>query len=272
MPPRPSVCLGLSLALAACAGLARGQEDAAARSAAGSEAAEIARRALGRDFSGLEAWRIRAEATGAAFLIARRTVDGRAQVAIDVVEPPQFRNHRMLLLQNEDRSDDLFWIPNHAGPRTKWRIERLPAIDLTSRLPQLPGNVALLDVRPFRADELDHARVGEETIGGELCDVISSTPTGKPAFDRLEQAVSRRTGVALRRSWFRGDREFRRDLVAPGDVEQHEGRWLAMRTRIESPPGRSPTELTLERLRETSELPDRLFQHRALLTRRFPSL
>ena len=205
------------------------------------------------------------------FLLARRFVDGRVEIAIDVEAPADSRNQAYLLRLRPDRADELFYLPRPDRPRPTWRVRSLPATQLAAQLPGFPGWLTLLEVRPLAPDEFRHARLPDEIVEGEPCRVIASTPKRDLGFERVELAVSRHSGFALRSVYFRNGRPVHTVKLRPADVREFGKRQLARLRRIEAGNGRPLAELELVNARPDALLPDRLFTRANLLQQRFPS-
>ncbi len=216
-------------------------------------------------FDALEAYESIRGPARATFSVARRWQNGRAKILIDVQAPDSFSKWALLLLHNRSRSDDLFaYIPS-------WRrVHRLTAIDLEMQV--LFQVLSLGEFRPIAPGELEYARLPEAEVEGETCDVIEGRPRHRGlGFDRVELAISPRSGLALRTVFFKGSNEIRRILVSPADIREYGKRRLPVRRRISSPPADGVTELVLRNLILDPVLPDSMFTHHNLRVQRFPS-
>ena len=124
-------------------------------------------------FDSLESYVLRwPDGISSEFLLARRFVDGRAEVAIDVEAPADSRNQAYLLRQRPDGVDELFYVPRPDLPRPTWRVRSLPATQLAAQLPGFPGWLTLLEIRPLGPGEFRHARLPDEIVEGEPCRVV----------------------------------------------------------------------------------------------------
>jgi hypothetical protein len=215
-------------------------------------------------FSALEAYESRRGRARTSFGLARRWRDGRADILIDIQSPQSFAKWALLLRHNFGRSDDLFvYVPG-------WRlVRRLSALQLEAEV--IYQLLPLGDLRPIVPGELEYTRLGDTQIEGERCVEIEGRPrhVGLP-FDRVELALSTRSGLALRTRYFQGPREIRRILVSPQDIREYEGRSLPQRRRIIIPPDPGVTEILLRNVLMDPILPDRLFTHHNLRVQRFP--
>ncbi len=223
-------------------------------------------------FDTLESYRLRwPDGIASEFLLARRFVDGRAEITIDVEAPAEFRNQAYLLRQLLDGAYELFYLPHPDLPRPTWRVRSLPTTQLAAQLPGFPGWLTLLEVRPLAPGEFRHARLPDEIVEGEPCRVVASTPTRDLGFERVELAVSRQSGFALRSVYFRNGRPAHRVRLRPDDVREFGTRQLAALRRIEAGNGRPLAELELVNALPDALLPDHLFTRENLLQQRFPS-
>ncbi len=225
-------------------------------------------------FDAVEAYEARHGAVRIEFAIARKWVNGTAKVLLDFNKPEALEGLMLLFLQQRDRSDDLFVYlsPRLFPPAIARRIRRLHVGQLDLGLPAAARFVQIGDFRPFLPGELQHTRAADLEIEGELCHMVESRPVkaGRFPFDRLELAISRRTGVALRTRHYRGEQLIREVYVSPKDVAEFDGRWLPLRQQIRVP-GQPALELTLKNMDVELPLPARLFSPRNLIAQKFPS-
>jgi hypothetical protein len=231
------------------------------------EAAALAQRWFDQllGFDALEAYTAGSGRFHVGFAVARKWEHGLARILIKVQEPAALADLGVLILQNDDRSDDFFVYLDYL---LKVRRLRAPKFDF----PMAVGGARIpyAEFRPFLPNELSHRFKADEVIAGERCRVIESHPLGRGfPFDRLEHALSDRTGVALRTRYFRGEREISRIDVNPADVREQLGRLLPVRRRFHVEDSR-PYDLVLVNLMIDPALPDRLFTSHSLRFQKFP--
>jgi len=222
-------------------------------------------------FDSVEAYERSAGAALTRFAVARRWVDGQAELLIDMEHPIQLAKFAFLLRRNRDRLDDFFvYLPDGPGSTgIRRRVKRFAVVPDETRT--LSGIVSLSVLRPIATDELDYRRLAEEEVEGERCTVIEGIPKrGTLPFDRIELAVSPSSGFALRTRYFAGERELRQVLISPEDIREFAGRPLPSRRRIVTPSG-YVSELRLAQAMVDISLPDSLFTHHNLRVQRFPS-
>jgi hypothetical protein len=197
-------------------------------------------------------------------LVARRWVEGRAQLIIDILLPRVFEDWAFMLLHNYDRSDDLFvYVP--------WlkRVRRISSIEIEKEL--LFEVMPIGELRPITFGEMEYEMLGEEQVAGEPCWLIEARPLHRGlGHSRVVLAISKHSGFALRTEFYRGERIGRRVLIDPGDMDLYGDRLLPRRLLIETPPSPGATELTLHNALVDPVLPDRLFTKHNLRVQRFP--
>lgn len=219
-------------------------------------------------FDAFEAYEGRTGARTVQFVVARRWKDGRVQLLVDIRKPEALRKRDFLLFQNRNRSDDLFlFVPYSNRP-----VRRLTAAELRVSLPGMGWLLNVGDLRPPLPGELEHRPLADTEIEGEACWAVESHPTGRSlGFDRMELAISKKTGVALRTRYFRGAREVRRVLVSPEDVKLFDDRYLPTRRQLLRLTDDTTGELVLRNLMIDPPFPDQLFSKQSLITQRYPS-
>jgi hypothetical protein len=231
------------------------------------EAAALAQRWFDQllGFDALEAYIAGSGREHVGFAVARKWENGLARIVIKVQEPAALADLGVLILQNHDRSDDFFV---YLDFMRKVRRMRAPKFDFPIAVGG--GRLPYAEFRPFLPSELSHRLLTDEMIAGERCRVIESRPLGRGfQFDRLEHALSTRTGVALRTRYFARDREISRIDVDPADVKEHLGRFLPGRRRVRVEDSRR-YDLVLVNLMIDPALPDRLFTSHSLRFQKFP--
>ena len=194
----------------------------------------------------------------------RRWESGAAEVLIDIREPAAFGKWAVLMLQRDERSDDIFaYIP------ALRRVVRLNPMVLQQPIFEL---VTLGEMRPIAPGELEYREVGEEEIAGEECVLVEGRPLHRGlGFRRVELAISKASGFSLRTVYFARGRELRRVLISPGDIRDLGGRRLPVRRSILLPGDDLPTILELLNAVIDATLPERLFTHHGLRAQNFPS-
>jgi hypothetical protein len=230
-------------------------------------------------FDALEAYAATSGTERLGFSIARKWYDGRIRMVMKVEEPRAIDELAFLLYQNPDRADDYFVyltpqlfdagaVEMATGPGGKVRRLQMPGLDY--EVPMTGGGFPIGELRGFLPGELSWRRLPDEVVFQERCAVIE----GRPArhgfrFDRLQLALSERTGVSLRSLYFQKGEVVRTVLARPRDVGERQGRFLPIRRQIMGK-GTREFELVLRNLVIDPALPDRLFTTHRLRYQRFP--
>jgi hypothetical protein len=247
--------------------------------AGGPSADELAQRWFDQllGFDALEAYEARSGSRRLEFVVARRWQHGLVKILIDLRAPKAMSKIAFLLLQNRQRSFDVWvYLPPSLRPATSPfsgapPVHRLPPMATEFPLPVAGFPLPIGELRPFLAGELVHRRLPDADVDGEPCYGIESRPVAAARFEKLELCLSKRTGVSLLTTYFRDGAPIRRIRVAPADVRQYEGRWLPERRKFEMLPEQEQGELILRNLMIDPQLPDRLFTEHNLKIQRFPS-
>jgi hypothetical protein len=215
-------------------------------------------------FDALQAFESKRGPVKTSFLVARRWVEGRVRIVVDVLAPQAFEDWAFMLIHNPDRSDDLFvYVP--------WmrRVRRLSAIELEKEM--LFEVMPIGELRPITIGEMAYHTLGEERVAGEPCWLIEGRPLHRGiSHTRVVLAVSKQSGFALRTEFYRGERVGRRVLIDPDDMDLYGDRLLPSRIQIETPPLEGVTQLTLRNVLVDPALPDYLFTSDNLIKQRFP--
>jgi hypothetical protein len=230
-------------------------------------------------FDAVEAYELRQGGRlRASFAVARRWRGNQAELFIKFQTPRAASRVAVLLRHSGSRSDDLFVYLPGAGSGGG-RVYRATAI-----LPEeqvISGLLPLGELRPIGPGELEFTRLPDREVQGERCSVVAGRPRHRGlGFDRVELAISPKSGVALESRYFVGSRETRRTLIAPEDFGNFGERSLPVRRRLfpgtrasDAPGGAEPepvAELLLRNLMLDPELPERLFSVHNLRMQHFP--
>ncbi len=204
------------------------------------------------------------------FTLARRWREGLAELVFDIREPVSFAKWALLARQTRGGSDDLFVYIGEAGVPISRRVRRIAAPDLERQA--VYGVFALGDFRPFAKGELRYEAAPDSVVAETPCRVVTGHPVAARAlgFERVELAFAAETGLLLESRYFRDGKEFRRISIPPDAYQLIDGRRLPMRRIARSWPDSGETELVMQRLLETPDLPDELFSHKNLVAQRFP--
>jgi hypothetical protein len=254
--------------------------DGARNGSASTEAAALAHHYFDQllGFDALEAYTATAGTERLGFSVARKWYDGRVRLAIKVEEPRALDELVILLLQNRERSDDLFvYLTPQLFPDGGFealgpggRVRRLQMSGLDFEVPFTGTRFPMGELRPFLRGELRWERRPDAVLFDEPSYVVEGTPTrGGFAFDSIELVLSKETGVALRTRYLVDGDAARTILVRPRDVQARQGRWLPIRRQVMGK-GSREYELVLRNVVVDPAIPDRMFSSQNLRMKRFP--
>ncbi|MFI5315072.1 MAG: outer membrane lipoprotein-sorting protein [Myxococcota bacterium] len=217
-------------------------------------------------FDGFLTYEVRRGPARALFTISRRWRDGLAELVFDVREPASFDKWALLMRQNRGQSDDLFL---YAGSATDGKVRRLAAAQIERQA--LFELLAVGDYRPTPRGELAYELAPDERLDTTPCHVVRArAPNGNLGFDRLDLVFAADTGLLLESRFLRGDVEVRRLSARPEDYREVEGRRLPFRRVAHRWADGGETEIVLQRVVESSNLPDGLFSTLNLRVQHFP--
>jgi hypothetical protein len=220
-------------------------------------------------FDGFRTYEVKRGPASALFTIAQRWRDGLAELIVDIREPEAFSKWALLLQQNRGGSDDLFAYIDKTGSILDRGVRRFAAAQIERHA--FFDLLAVGDYRPTPRGELVYEAGADERLDGVPCHlVIATTPKPYLGFDRVELAFAADTGLLLESRFMQGDRETRRLTTAPGDFKDVGGRRLPFRRIAHSWADDGETEILLQRVVETPDLPDGLFSHLNLRVQHFP--
>jgi hypothetical protein len=200
------------------------------------------------------------------FTIARRWRDGLAEQLFDIREPASFDKWAMLMHENRGGSDDLFL---YAGYATDGKVRRLASSQIERQA--IFELLAIGDYRPTPRGELTYEAGPDEEVDSVPCHVlIARSAESNLGFDRLELVFTEDTNLLLQSRFIRRDKEVRRLSTTPADYKEVGGRRLPMRRVASRWADGGETEIVLQRVIETGDLPDGLFSHLNLRMQHFP--
>jgi hypothetical protein len=267
-------CVALLLAwiVSGCSGV---RPPAPVLSAADVEVARLAEAWFARSqVDTLEAYGLEDGSVG--FGLARKWQGTELRLLLYVVQPDHLDEVAYLMLRRPGATAEVFTyatpqlyeVGRAGGVRTRTviRVAQLgarwglgAAADLAARLvePVLPGDLVYRDA-------------GRETIEGEPCRRVDAEPLRSlHGVTRVELAISERSGVALRTTYYAGDRLLGSATVSPADVGEAQGGALPERWHL-APVDAAPTDLVLRNRMTDVPVPDVVFTRQGLENQRFP--
>jgi hypothetical protein len=237
------------------------------------EAAAIAALWLERSqgFDALEAWELRGLEQDFRFAVARKWEGARVKILAYAVAPELIKN-AAYVAHLRPREPSEVWI---RGPESMTQKNQ-PRITRARGTAAPPGSgavsIAAEVVLPTLHGDFAYRRAPDASIRDEPCSVIESRPLDRQqrrGYDRLVYWISQRSGIALRKVYYRGTRELRRVDVLEADVSNVEGHLQVGRLVVRTGGGEL-AELTLHNSVADVELADGLFTEHNLKVRRFP--
>jgi len=217
-------------------------------------------------FDAFLTYEVRRGPAHALFTIARRWRDGLAELLFDVREPASFDKWAMLMRETRGGSDDLFL---YAGMATDGKVRRLASSQIEREA--IFELLALGDYRPIARGELSYEFGPDEVVDTVPCHVVvARSAESNLGFDRLELVFTADTNLLLQSRFFRRSKEIRRLSTTPEDYKDFGGRRLAVRRVARRWADGGETEIILQRILETADLPDGLFSSLNLRLQHFP--
>jgi hypothetical protein len=198
------------------------------------------------------------------FTIARRWRDGLAEVLFDVREPPSFDKWAILMRQTRGGSDDLFL---YAGSATDGKVRRLASSQIERQA--VFELLAIGDYRPTPRGELSYEAGPDEELDGVPCHIVIARARYL-GYDRLELVFAASTKQLLQSRFIRRDQEVRTLTSTLADYKDFGGHRLPIRRLARRWGDDGETEIVLQRVVETPDLPDALFSHLNLRVQHFP--
>jgi hypothetical protein len=118
-----------------------------------------------------------------------------------------------------------------------------------------------LDQRDYRTGTATFKR--EETIGKWPCDVVDVVPSSDSQYSHVELAVRQDNGLPMRFSMYDTQRALLKTFEAL-EFKRVSGQWFISKSRITNHQLQHVTELYLEQIRVSGDLPEEAFSLRAL--------
>jgi hypothetical protein len=193
-----------------------------------------------------------------AFTAQSRRYDGHlTKSLVRFTSPSDLAGVGFLQIQNENKDDDRWLYLPELG-----RSRRVSGATRQGAFMGTDFSFADLDRRDLRHSS---AKItGEEPIDGTPCWKLDATPTGGDSpYGRLEIWINRANGVPLQWRMYARSGVLLKTLVAR-QTRQIEGRWFIVASVMTNHAERRETELTLDRIVPTSQIPDHIFTLRNL--------
>ncbi len=199
--------------------------------------------------------------------IATKRIDGRLHSLGRFIQPPDLRGTSILIIENEDRSDDHFvYFPY---------MEKVRRIGSSQRADAFMGtDLTYEDFERRYADDYDVVGQRPETLDDEDVVLVSASPRYDSGYARAEFAIATSDFAILRIRYFKqaDADEPSRILRAPrARMSRIGGHTLPMWMEVSDLRRRTTTEVRVEHIDVNPVLPDELFSAVSLrLRKRIP--
>ncbi|NRA01217.1 MAG: outer membrane lipoprotein-sorting protein [Myxococcales bacterium] len=185
---------------------------------------------------------------------ARVRVEGASRVLIRMLDPPDLRNTRLLVIEKPDGADERFiYLPSSR------RVRRIAAAQAGDRF--LGSDFSYEDIGLPDLDRRVYERHRDEDWNGVPCYVIESRANDHTArVEGHRSWISREAFVLLRVDYERRGTVTRRLTVAPSELEEFApGSFLPRRLVMRNLRRGSRTEIWIEEIRLAEDLPREMF-------------
>jgi hypothetical protein len=192
--------------------------------------------------------------------IARKRIDGRLHAFARFVDPPWMRGTAVLVIDNQDRSDDHFlFLPDQGRVRRVTNVQRTDAF--------LGSDLWYEDLERRHAEDYEVASLRWDDFKGEAVFVVSAYPTTHSGYGRVEFIIARSDHLLVKTSFYKGraERPFK-TIEAPSRaaVVEKDGHVIPVRLIVSNLQRGTRTEARFERLEVNPEISDHLFTSTAL--------
>jgi hypothetical protein len=186
--------------------------------------------------------------------ITRKQSERPGKAMVRFLAPYAVRHTAILVLENEDASDDQYvFLP--AAQRT---------IHLSSgqRADSFFGtDLAYEDLEPKYASDYDVTALGRDRFGNLDCARVEIRPRAgfESTYDHLVSCIEPERAIMLWTDFHRRGRLWKRLEIAPEDVRPVEDRFIPFRMVMSTPGRRSETEILTESYELRPRIPEELF-------------
>ena len=221
-------------------------------------------------FDALQAWEVRSLRVSIQFAFARKWQGPRVKFLAYALAPETMKNAAYVAhLQPGKLAEVWFRGPASMVQKNQPRIVHSRGIATASGMVAAAAEAVL----PTLLADYAYRGAPDEVIGDEPCSVVESRRLGEArsgSHDRIVYWISKRSGAALRKAYYRRSGELRRVEIRPSDVHETDGKLIVSRMLVSDDEG-DLFELMLRNSVSDVELADRLFTERNLKVPRFPS-
>jgi hypothetical protein len=168
--------------------------------------------------------------------------------------PENIRRTSVLVLENEDRNDDLYvYLPSLSRTKHLSSSQRGDAFFGT--------DLAYEDVEPKAAADWEIEPAGAGSHEGHPCVVLDLSPRAsfESTYERMRTCIEEERGVALWTEFYRKGELVKRLETDPADIRPVSGRFIPFTMWVKTPSRRSQTRVSTESYELRDEIPDSLF-------------
>ncbi len=192
--------------------------------------------------------------------MARKRIDGRRHACGRVLDHPWMRGTSLLVIDNQDRSDDHFlFLPDRGRVRRVTNVQRTDSF--------LGSDLWYEDLERRHPEDYEVASLRWDDFKGEAVFVVSAVPATHSGYARVEFLIARSDFLLLKTSFYkeRAERPFK-TIEAPSRaaVLEEEGHVIPVRLLVINLQRGTQTEASFERLEVNPPISDHLFTSAAL--------
>jgi hypothetical protein len=192
--------------------------------------------------------------------IARKRIDGRLHAFGRFLDPPWMRGTSLLVIDNQDRSDDHFlFLPDRGRVRRVTNVQRTDSF--------LGSDLWYEDLERRHPEDYEVESLRWDDFKGEAVFVVSAVPTTHSGYARVEFMIARLDFLLLKTSFYkeRAERPFK-TIEAPSRaaVVEEDGHLIPVRLLVINLQRGTQTEASFERLEVNPQISDHLFTSAAL--------
>ncbi len=192
--------------------------------------------------------------------MARKRIDGRLHALGRFLDPPWMRGTSLLVIDNQDRSDDHFlFLPDRGRVRRVTNVQRTDSF--------LGSDLWYEDLERRHPEDYEVASLRRDDFKGEAVFVVKASPTTHSGYARVEFMIARSDFLLLKTSFYKGraERPFK-TIEAPSRaaVVEEDGHVIPVRLLVINLQRGTQTEASFERLEVNPPISDHLFTSAAL--------
>ncbi len=190
------------------------------------------------------------------------TEDELSNMVLVFHRPASVQGTRFLVKEREDRDDDQ-WI---YLPALK-RVRRIASSEEDSSF--MGTDFTYGDLKSREVAEDSHTLLREESFGGRECYVVQSIPKdlADAQYSKRIQWVAKDIWVPMKAKFYDKNEKHLKTMVVQ-DLQEVQGYWTTMKTRMENVQSGHATEIAVDKIRYNEQMKDSLFSTRFLETGR----